>query len=465
MAATAKAIFDGDAAKLDAVIKGIDRQLLALQARFATVTGFIAAAFALPAAAAAGIAIGVGKVLEVGGELNDLHNNTGIAIDDLVVLQEEFRQAGKAGEDVAGVIAKMQKALATGSADAEIRQLGFDLDALRAQTPLQQFQALGKAINGIPDPATRAAVAMAIFGKSGATLLSLFASQGFGNAAAAVGAQAEILKRDAALFDDAGDKLGTAGIKVQGFFVGVADRVIPPLTLLLDRMIGLDLSHAGQGFGQAITAALISVATGDVWKIMGLALMVSLGEAVNFLASGLLTAVGYMGGALVSLMDKIHTLLIGTFLDAVSVLDHIPGVKGYVKERRENLYASQDADARDIKSMTGIGKYGKLFDTSGLSSRIGDLISESLAGANALGVVARALHGGPADKGGGTAIDLLGGGGVPVTSLGRIGGEDYAGGGGDPLLTATQETNRLLKDIHTAVSRDRPGATPQPIYQ
>ncbi|MEA3207458.1 MAG: hypothetical protein QOE70_515 [Chthoniobacter sp.] len=48
---------------------------------------------------------------------------------------------------------------------------------------------------------------MELFGRSGAELLSLFSSDGFGAAANQVGSQAQLLARDAALFDDVSDKL------------------------------------------------------------------------------------------------------------------------------------------------------------------------------------------------------------------------------------------------------------------
>lgn len=58
---------------------------------------------------------------------------------------------------------------------------------------------------------------MEILGRSGAELLSLFSLGGFGDAATQVGSQAQLLGKDAALFDDVGDKLALTGMKVRGF--------------------------------------------------------------------------------------------------------------------------------------------------------------------------------------------------------------------------------------------------------
>src|ERR1041385_2640923 len=100
--------------------------------------------------------------------------------------------------------------------------------------PLEQFRALGSVIDKMADANDRVAAAHAFFGRSDASLLSMFSAKGFGDAAKQSGTQAQILGRDAALFDDASDKLALAGTKLTGFFIGVADRVVPVLKPLID---------------------------------------------------------------------------------------------------------------------------------------------------------------------------------------------------------------------------------------
>ena len=136
------------------------------------------------------------------------------------------------------------------SADDTIKKLGINLDELKKKTPAEQFRTLGSAINTIQDPSQKAAASMEIFGRSGAELLSLFSSDGFGEAAAQVGTQAQILAKDAALFDDVGNKLALTGMKVRGFWVGVAEKVAPVLKPLLDKFASLDLASCGQKAGE-----------------------------------------------------------------------------------------------------------------------------------------------------------------------------------------------------------------------
>jgi len=241
------------------------------------------------AAAFAGIAagaVGVKKALDVGGELSDLSSQTGLAAGEAQVMQQAFKNNGMAAEDVGGSINKMQKAIAGGS-DA-FAKMGVNLDALKGQSPAEQFKTVGEAINGIADPAQRTAASMEVFGKSGAKLLTLFSDSGaMGQAAEEVGTQAEILSRNAGLFDSVGDKLNLAGLKTQGFFVGVADKVIPVLAPLLDKFVALDLAKYGQALGDGVAFLIQALADGQLATILFESARIGFANAANFLMRSL----------------------------------------------------------------------------------------------------------------------------------------------------------------------------------
>lgn len=293
----ATAIFDADDSRLQQAMRSIERGLQRVQARFAEIGAFAAKMLAVPAAAAAALGAGLKSAMDTGGHFADLSANTGIAVKDLVALDQEFKNAGKSGEDVGKVVGKMQKTLAEGGADDIIAQLGIDLEALKTKTPVEQFHALGDGINGIADPAERTAAAMAIFGKEGASLLAMFAAGGFGDAAAQVGSQAEILNRDAALFDDVGDKLALVGLKMRGFFVGVADKVVPVLKPLLDGFANLDLAEMGQQIGEMIAFLIQAFSDGKLTELLTTSFMLS---AANF-GNALIGAVVGMGSAIMQI--------------------------------------------------------------------------------------------------------------------------------------------------------------------
>jgi hypothetical protein len=135
--------------------------------------------------------------------------------------------------------------------------LGLNLSDLSKMSPEAQFAAIGNAISQIQDPAQRAAVAMQIFGKSGGELLGVFGDTGtLGQASKNLGTQSEILNRQSGKFDRISDILGRVGSKMQGFFVGMLDRIADPVLALLERFDGLDLAALGQRAGDALKVAV-----------------------------------------------------------------------------------------------------------------------------------------------------------------------------------------------------------------
>jgi hypothetical protein len=305
----ATAVFDADDSRLGAALARINAKMLALQSRIAK---FAAAWIALRAVSHL-VSSGFERMrgaFEVGDKLNDLSANTGVAVADLVVLQQEFANAGKSAEDIGPAFAKMAKSIHGDAAGDAIQKLGFDLDELKRKTPAEQFRALGAAINNVKDPSQRAAMAMEVFGRSGAELLSVFASNGFDDASQQLGSQAQILGRDAALFDDVSDKLSATGTKVRGFWVGVADQVAPVLKPLLDQFMQMDLAEWGQKAGQAVAFIVQAFADGKMGDILFTSAKIAFANAVNFLA-----------GALMAVGQALWQLLVEAFKSAVTILE------------------------------------------------------------------------------------------------------------------------------------------------
>ncbi len=303
----ATAVFDADDSRLSGALARINGKMLALQSRIAK----FAAAFIAVRAAAGVVTAGFDRfkqALDVGGQLNDLSANTGVAVGDLVVLQQEFANAGKSAEDLGPVLGKMAKTLQGGSADDTIKKLGINLEELKKKTPAEQFRTLGAAINSVQDPSQKAAASMEIFGRSGAELLALFSSDGFGEASQQLGSQAKLLARDAALFDDVSDKLALTGVKVRGFWVGVADKVAPVLKPLLDKFASLDLAKWGQQAGEAVAFIVQAFADGKVGDILFTSAKIAFANAVNFLAGTLMAVAQALWQALVEAVKNAITL-------------------------------------------------------------------------------------------------------------------------------------------------------------
>jgi hypothetical protein len=279
------------------------------------VLGGVAAGFAAAAAAAAGLAVGIKGALDLAGALSDLSSRTGVAAGELRILQEAFARNGLSAEKVGPSINKMQRALVeagdgTGPAAEAFKMLGISVDGLRGMDASSQFAAIGQAINALPDPAARAAAAMQLFGRSGGEMLTLFANSGaMAEAARSVGDQADILTRNANLFDQASDILGSVATKMQGFFVGVADTLVPALMPLLEAADGIDLSGLGQDLGNAIAFGLTVITSGNLGNILSAQLKLSGAQFINLLVQGISGMVAFLAQRLIDIPSEFVTLL------------------------------------------------------------------------------------------------------------------------------------------------------------
>jgi hypothetical protein len=119
-------------------------------------------------------------------------------------------------------------------------------------------------------------------------MLALFKDSGaLGDAARAIGSQADLLTRNANLFDRASDILNTIGSKLEGFFVGVADQVVPAILPLLEAADGLDFAGLGQELGQAVAFGLTAITSGQIGNLFAAQLKLSGAQFVNTMVSGL----------------------------------------------------------------------------------------------------------------------------------------------------------------------------------
>lgn len=312
------------------------------------------------AAAAGGLSVGIKGALDLGGTLSDLNTRTGVAIDSLVVLREAFKNNGMQAEAVGPAVNRLQKALAGVNEEGEptnatFEQLGLNMDALKKMSPEQQFAAVGKALNGLEDPAARSAAAMAIFGKSGGEMLTLFAdTSAMENAAKEMGAQAKILRDNAALFDNISDFISNAiPAKLQGFFVGMAEQIAPVLAPLVEFFRGTDFTEMGRKVGAVIAFLVQSLTDGSLWKIIADSAIVAVTNVLNFLwrtLNGILSAaVAYLGesiknvvtlfqvvtrpdfwagigNALMSMAARFNAMMLDGVADLLNALRHVPGI-------------------------------------------------------------------------------------------------------------------------------------------
>ena len=232
-----------------------------------TITNLGAMAIAMKVATFA--ADGLRDAIQLGDDLVDLNAQTGVAVDKLLELQMAFDLNGLKAENVQPVLAKMQRMIAdAGSGSAEVAAkfaaMGISIGDIQGLSADEQLMKIGEAIGKIQNPAHRAAAAMDIFGKSGAKLLSVFATAdeitgmagGMDEVRKMLGNQSALLLQNAGVFGRASDLLGLTTSKLRGFFVGLASQIIPQLTEVLDKSAKLDFSKSGEAVGQRIAVGM-----------------------------------------------------------------------------------------------------------------------------------------------------------------------------------------------------------------
>ena len=187
----------------------------------------------------------------LGEQLMNLSKETGMTVESVSALKRIAEDTGVSMDAVSGGVRKMQRFLisaAEGSKEAQSRLvgLGLSLKELMQLSPEKQFDRFADAIDAIPNPTVKAAIAMDVFGKSGTALLPVLE----GGSAQMRKTRTELEElglvmssetaAKAAALDDAFDRLG--GV-LGGLRNALAGAIAPVVT----------------GISQAITQSIASV--------------------------------------------------------------------------------------------------------------------------------------------------------------------------------------------------------------
>jgi hypothetical protein len=157
---------------------GLDSSLAKLKSFAKSAIGISAQLGGLGAAISAPFAVGLHTFSETGDQLQKMSERTGIAASALSELKFAAEQSDTDLGGFETALRRMQKTLGdaengSGKAAAKFEQIGLSVRELANLSPDEQFSKVAKAIAGIADPTQRAAAAMAIFGKSGTTILPM----------------------------------------------------------------------------------------------------------------------------------------------------------------------------------------------------------------------------------------------------------------------------------------------------
>lgn len=293
-----------DASRFERGVRSIRRNTLSMQRNFQSLQSAARQArrgmlMLTGTIAAIGGAVGLGtrNVINLGGELNHLRQITGETESNLAILQGAFKDSGVGSNNLQTRVNRLRQSIddarrGTGRAADGFEKLGLNVEHIAALGARDQLEEIGAAIMQIENPTERAARAMDLFGQRGADMLQLFETGAIGQREQLFGEQAELLEKNSVLFEAASTRLGRVGEILRGFFVGIADRIVPAIMPMLDKFEALAprLLEAGVRFGEGLRQGMAVVLgafdNNTLGRIATESLKVAGAEFINFVARG-----------------------------------------------------------------------------------------------------------------------------------------------------------------------------------
>lgn len=257
----------------------------------------------------------------MGDQLDKMSARTGMSVESLSELGYAAELSGASLEDVETGVKHMQRAIAGAAAGSEsaaeaLAMVGLSAEQLQALKPDQQFMVIGKRLNEIRDPAERAASAMAVFGRSGTTLLPMM--EGLAEARAEAKRLGVVMStedaRAAATFNDALDRMWAS---LRSLVVTVGAALAPLLTEIADKIVSLVGSFRdwlAENKGLVISMLKIGA--------------IVLGAGAAFVALGsILSALGTAFGVFASVVSAALSFILSPI---GLVIAAIAGIGGYI---------------------------------------------------------------------------------------------------------------------------------------
>lgn len=250
---------------------------------------------------------GVVSTVELGARLVDVSYKSGLAVQQIMLLERSMDEVGGKAEDAAPATDKFNQAIQQAANNAGplvsiLKGVNLTMEQLASMTVAQRMVAVGNAIRSIANPAQQAEAAVSAFGASGIKMLAALDPKNLNSAAAAMGSQAQIMQANAGVFARIMQLMGAQGSslnslavavkgKLQGLFVGIASGVAPsilqimeasatggmalantirqfspslaPLAGLIQKLTSLDLAGFGQQLGLGAAAIMAAIKSGD----------------------------------------------------------------------------------------------------------------------------------------------------------------------------------------------------------
>jgi len=129
----------------------------------------------VPLATGAGMVAMAKGAIDAADNMNDLSQKTGVSVERLSQFQQAAEKSGTSIEAVGGALIKLNRGLVDGKAQEALQGIGISAtDAAGKLRPTDQILLeVSKKFAAMPDGAQKSALAMQLFGKSGADMIPM----------------------------------------------------------------------------------------------------------------------------------------------------------------------------------------------------------------------------------------------------------------------------------------------------
>jgi hypothetical protein len=278
----------------------------------------------VPLVSGVGLAAMAKGAIDAADNMNDLSQKTGVSVERLSQFDQAAKASGTTLESVSKSMIKLGKGLAesdSGPAAKALKELG--VSATDASGKLKSTDELVLQVSdkfkAMPDGAKKSALAIQLFGKSGADMIPLL--NGGRKAVESLGIT--MTTKFAKGADDANDKLVVLQTKLVELSVKLGTALMPVLNTITDLVISLATGFSSlpdwmQGTIAAVgglviaLGPLVQILSGAMVVIKGIAAL-QLGATIAGWAGALGPAMGVISAAFTGLL----TFLSGTVLPAL----------------------------------------------------------------------------------------------------------------------------------------------------
>ncbi len=197
-------------------------------------------------ASAAGMGAWIKSTIDAADALNDLSQQISVGIKDLAGWELAAAQNGTTIDKIADGIKKLSKYM--GEHGQDLRKLGVD-----AKNPQEAMLQLADVFAKMPEGATRTALALELFGKSGAELIPTLIQgrDGLEDARSKTIGYADALAYVAPMADEFNDRVAEMTLRVKTMAMGIVGDALPVMILLASEISAT--GKAGEAAAEDLT--------------------------------------------------------------------------------------------------------------------------------------------------------------------------------------------------------------------